>query len=178
MRQVELHAHRKDDSLMPLRELNMFAIFSTKWGLTTKKSLLWWAVTASDGAILTAVDMLVPGPEHQPRFPINFYAELLNNKWTPKKWNGPVQLEDPTGQLMMTPADMAFVQDPAFRKYAEEYVNNPEKFEKDFAKAYSKLLHLGVPGGKGGKGGKGGDNVNFPVALAAVIGVAATARLL
>jgi cytochrome c peroxidase len=102
-------------------------------------------------------------------FSNQFYTELLNNKWTPKKWSGPNQFEDPTGQLMMTPADMSFLTDPAFRKHVEVYAKDSDKFEKDFAKAYSKLLHLGV-------GGQCCTKVNFPVALAAVVGVAASSR--
>jgi len=87
-----------------------------------------------------------------------FFKELVDNKWTEKKWAGPKQFEDPTGHLMMTPADLAFRDDPAFRKHVERYANDPVAFEKDFAKAYSKLLALGVPGSH--------DNTQFPVLLA------------
>jgi len=103
-------------------------------------------------------------------FSNQFYLELLNNKWTPKKWNGPLQYEDPTGQLMMTPADMTFINDPVLRKHVEVYAKDGDKFEKDFAKAYSKLLHLGVA--------PKADKTNFPVLLAAVVGVAASSRFL
>jgi len=34
-------------------------------------------------------------------FTNEFFRELLENTWTRKKWNGPMQYEDPTGQLMM-----------------------------------------------------------------------------
>jgi len=100
-----------------------------------------------------------------------FYKELLENKWTPKKWNGPLQYEDPTGQLMMTPADMAFAEDPAFRKYVEQYAKDEKLFEKDFAKAYSKLLSLGVK-----RSGKDCNSLQFQALLAGVIGVAAASR--
>lgn len=40
-----------------------------------------------------------------------YFKLLLSEKWTPKKthkgkpWTGPLQYEDPSGELMMTPAD-------------------------------------------------------------------------
>jgi catalase (peroxidase I) len=40
----------------------------------------------------------------------NFYfQELLDNTWTQKKWGGPLQYEDPTGELMMLPSDVSSV---------------------------------------------------------------------
>lgn len=78
-------------------------------------------------------------------FSNSFYLELLENKWSEKKWNGPKQFEDPSGELMMLPADMAFRDDPKFRKYVEIYAKDEDRFSKDFASAFSKLLHLGVP---------------------------------
>ena len=45
---------------------------------------------------------------------------------------------------MMLPADLALIQDPEFRKYVEIYAKDEDLFFKDFAKAFSKLLELGV----------------------------------
>jgi len=45
---------------------------------------------------------------------------------------------------MMLPADLAFIQDPAFKKYVEIYANDQDAFFKDFALAFAKLLELGV----------------------------------
>jgi len=57
-----------------------------------------------------------------------------------------VQFEDvDTGELMMLPTDMALKTDPVFRKYAELYAKNEQKFFEDFALAFSKLISLGVP---------------------------------
>jgi len=58
--------------------------------------------------------------------------------------------EDSTGKLMMLPSDIALIQDPEFKKYVEKYAKNEDLFFKDFAKAFSKLLELGVafPAGK------------------------------
>merc|ERR1712080_811687 len=61
-------------------------------------------------------------------FSNEFYRELLENTWTLKKWNGPNHFEDPTGELMMLPADMAIANDPAFRKWAVIYKNDEARF--------------------------------------------------
>ncbi len=60
----------------------------------------------------------------------------------------PLQFEDKTGELMMLPADLALINDPEFRKWVEVYAKDANKFNADFAKAFEKLLHLGVPTGK------------------------------
>jgi len=78
-------------------------------------------------------------------FSNEFFRELVENKWTVKKWNGPLQYEDASGELMMTPADMAFLTDPNFRKYVDLYAKDEARFFQDFAKAFGKLLELGVP---------------------------------
>jgi len=77
-------------------------------------------------------------------FSNEYFRELIENTWTLKKWDGPQQYEDPTGELMMLPADLAFVQDPAFRKHVEAYAKDETLFFRDFAAAFSKLLELGV----------------------------------
>jgi len=46
---------------------------------------------------------------------------------------------------MMLPADLAFIQDPAFRKHVEAYAKDESLFFRDFAAAFSKLIELGVP---------------------------------
>lgn len=78
-------------------------------------------------------------------FSNEFFRELLENTWTKKRWNGPEQYEDPTGELMMTPADMSILRDPEFRKWAELYAKDQDAFFRDFASAFAKLLELGVP---------------------------------
>lgn len=74
-----------------------------------------------------------------------YFQELTNNKWRKKKWDGPLQYEDKSGQLMMLPADMALLWDKKFRKFVELYAKDAEKFDADFAGAFGKLLELGVP---------------------------------
>lgn len=68
-----------------------------------------------------------------------YFKELLNNTWTKKKWDGPEQFEDPTGELMMLPSDMAFLFDADFRKLVVEFANDEEVFMKEFASAWTKL---------------------------------------
>jgi len=82
-------------------------------------------------------------------FTNEFFRLLIEVKWTPKKWNGPLQFTDPTGKLMMLPADLVFVQDPEFRKYTELYAKDQDLFFKDFAKAFQKLEELGTGVGGG-----------------------------
>eukprot|EP00465_Bigelowiella_longifila_P007664 CAMPEP_0185263678 /NCGR_PEP_ID=MMETSP1359-20130426/15643_1 /TAXON_ID=552665 /ORGANISM="Bigelowiella longifila, Strain CCMP242" /LENGTH=321 /DNA_ID=CAMNT_0027851363 /DNA_START=34 /DNA_END=999 /DNA_ORIENTATION=+ len=76
-------------------------------------------------------------------FSNEYYRELFENKWKPKKWNGPHQFEDKSGKLMMLPTDMAIIEDPAFKPYAETYYKDEELFFKDFAKVWYKLQHVG-----------------------------------
>lgn len=77
-------------------------------------------------------------------FSNDFFRELFDQKWTPKKWNGPLQYEDASGELMMLPTDLAILQDPEFRKWAEIYAKDEDRFFNDFSKAFSKLLELGT----------------------------------
>jgi len=77
-------------------------------------------------------------------FDNSYFTLLLDEKWQVKA-GMPLQFEDKTGDLMMLPADLALVVDPEFRKYVELYAKDGNKFNQDFAKAFEKLLHLGVP---------------------------------
>jgi cytochrome c peroxidase len=73
-----------------------------------------------------------------------YFQDLLNTKWTRKQWHGPVQFEDPTGNLMMLATDLCLLDDPNFKKYVEMYAKDEKLFFKDFASAFGKLLELGV----------------------------------
>lgn len=77
-------------------------------------------------------------------FSNEFFRQLMENKWTVKKWNGPMQYEDPSGELMMLPSDMVFLTDPEFKKYVELYAKDEDLFFNDFAKAFTKLTENGV----------------------------------
>jgi catalase (peroxidase I) len=107
------------------------------------------------------------------KFSNQYFIQLIKNTWTKRKWNGPEQYEDSTGtcllkhashlsafpdpffylipffflgsgSLMMLPADLALIQDSKFKKIVEEYAEDKDVFFKDFAKAFGKLLELGV----------------------------------
>ncbi|KAF0686967.1 Aste57867_21259 [Aphanomyces stellatus] len=85
-----------------------------------------------------------PWTRAETTFSNEYFRELVENKWTLKKWNGPEQYEDPTGDLMMLPADMAFIWDPEFKKYVVMYAKDEELWHKDFAKAFQKMTENGV----------------------------------
>lgn len=72
-----------------------------------------------------------------------YFQELMNNEWHVRKWDGPKQYADPTGDLMMLPADMSIREDPVFAKYAAVFAIDEDLFFSEFAKAFGKLLELG-----------------------------------
>lgn len=75
-----------------------------------------------------------------------FFTVLKDEKWQVRDWKGPKQFQNAGGKdLMMLPADMAFLSDPAFRKHVDVYAADEQRFFGDFAKAFTKLLELGVP---------------------------------
>ncbi|KAI0218700.1 heme peroxidase, partial [Massospora cicadina] len=77
-------------------------------------------------------------------FTNDYFVKLVEEKWVPRKWDGPYQFADEnTKSLMMLPTDMALYKDPSYRKYVLEYAKDADKFAKDFADAFSKLLELG-----------------------------------
>jgi len=77
-------------------------------------------------------------------FSNDFFVQLVERKWTRKRWNGPEQYEDETGTLMMLPADLALLKDPEFSKWVKIYAEDETKFFQDFSKAFQKLLENGV----------------------------------
>ena len=77
-------------------------------------------------------------------FSNEFFRELVENKWTEKKWTGPKQYEDPTGQLMMLPADLVLLSSAKMSPYVKLYAKDKDAFFKDFADAFGKLLDAGV----------------------------------
>jgi cytochrome c peroxidase len=57
-------------------------------------------------------------------------------------WTGPAQFENPDGQLMMLPSDLALVRSDEFRPFVALYAKNEEAFFKDFASAFGKVQNL------------------------------------
>lgn len=76
-------------------------------------------------------------------FSNEYFRVLFEEPWTEKPWNGPLQYEDSSKQLMMTPSDLALRDDPGFRPYSEIYYKEYKTFEQDFAAAFKKLVELG-----------------------------------
>jgi len=76
-------------------------------------------------------------------FSNEYFRVLFEEPWTEKKWNGPLQYEDSSKQLMMTPSDLALRDDPGFRPYSEIYYKDYKTFEQDFAAAFQKLVENG-----------------------------------
>ncbi|WFD36383.1 cytochrome-c peroxidase [Malassezia cuniculi] len=89
-------------------------------------------------------------------FTNDFFNLLVNEKWEPKKWDGPFQWEDVgTHTLMMLPTDYALIEDASFKKTVQKYAKDEELFFKDFASVFSRLLELGVPAENFDAGAKG-----------------------
>jgi cytochrome c peroxidase len=91
-----------------------------------------------------------PWTNAETTFSNEYFRLLLEETWTlkkthnGKKWTGPKQYENKDGSLMMLPADLTLVQEPAFRQHVEFYAKNDEAFNKDFAAVFARLLELGV----------------------------------
>mmetsp|Transcript_95187 Transcript_95187/g.272857 ORF Transcript_95187/g.272857 Transcript_95187/m.272857 type:complete len:378 (+) Transcript_95187:44-1177(+) len=83
-------------------------------------------------------------------FSSEYFRNLLEKEWTQKTtfygkpWTGNPQYEDATRELMMLPSDIALLRDPAFRKWVELYAADEPRFFSDFARAFAKLMNLGV----------------------------------
>jgi len=78
-------------------------------------------------------------------FTNDFFVQLLDRKWTKKKNKAGVeQYYDETGTLMMLPADYALLDDREYKKWVDIYAKDEDKFFKDFAKAFQKLIENGT----------------------------------
>ncbi len=67
-------------------------------------------------------------------------------QWEPvdiREEDKPVDVEDPSVRYnpIMTDADMAMKMDPVYREISDRFYQNPEVFEKVFARAWFKLIH-------------------------------------
>lgn len=60
------------------------------------------------------------GPDRCNRL-LKFKFPQLSGRRRKKKWSGPMQYEDKSGQLMMLPADMALLWDKAMRKWVTAF---------------------------------------------------------
>eukprot|EP00927_Polykrikos_kofoidii_P040456 TRINITY_DN3457_c0_g1_i3.p1 TRINITY_DN3457_c0_g1~~TRINITY_DN3457_c0_g1_i3.p1 ORF type:complete len:771 (-),score=127.48 TRINITY_DN3457_c0_g1_i3:255-2567(-) len=77
-------------------------------------------------------------------FDNSYFKNLMDFEWQKRVWDGKEQFEDvATRRLVMLPTDIALKTDPIFSKIAREYADSQEVFFRDFALAFSKLLHNG-----------------------------------
>jgi len=77
-------------------------------------------------------------------FANEFFKELFDEEWQPRKGSTVLQFEDKkTQNLMMLPTDIALKSDPEFRKWSDIYYKDNDRFLKDFANAFKKLTELG-----------------------------------
>ncbi len=79
------------------------------------------------------------------RFNNEYFVNLVNKKWTERKWDGPRQFEDESKSLMMLPTDIALITDAVFRAHVERYAKCEKTFSDEFSAAYAKLVSLGTP---------------------------------
>ena len=81
------------------------------------------------------------------KFDNTYFTALLEEEWVEHVWDGKKQYEDKrTGKLMMLETDLALIRDDAFRTHVERYAADQDAFFADFARAYGRLLSLGVDG--------------------------------
>lgn len=83
------------------------------------------------------------------RFSNTYYKLLLSLDWKKKTLaNGVEQFvhvdEDLGEELMMLPTDYSLREDPHFKPYVELYAKDKDRFYKDFAEVFAKLIELGI----------------------------------
>jgi hypothetical protein len=86
-----------------------------------------------------------PWTQNPLNFDNQYFKNLVNMKWTPREWDGPLQFQDESGKYMMLPTDMALMSDEKFRPHVEAYAKDEQLFFTDFAAAFAKLLSNGCP---------------------------------
>jgi len=85
-----------------------------------------------------------PWTDNPLQFDNSYFKHLMNMEWQKRDWAGKEQFEDvATKRLIMLPTDIALKTDPVFSKIAREYADDQGAFFRDFALAFSKLLHNG-----------------------------------
>lgn len=122
-----------------------------RMGLTPQEMVALLGAHAMGRCHTDASGFWGPWTNAETTFSNEYFRLLVEERWSPKcthngkVWTGPDQFEDATGKLMMLPSDMALLADPELKQWVELYAKDQDKFFADFAKAFSKLLHLGLP---------------------------------
>ncbi|KAI9322882.1 heme peroxidase [Dichotomocladium elegans] len=80
-------------------------------------------------------------------FSNDYFQALAERKWIKKSLpNGGWQYVDKNNpDVMMLPIELSMYADKGFKPYFDLYAKDEEKFFEDFAKAFKKLIELGVP---------------------------------
>jgi cytochrome c peroxidase len=88
-----------------------------------------------------------PWQEAPTVFSNEYFKALKERTWIKKQLpHGGFQYVDKNNtDVMMLPAEIAMHNDKEFRKYFDLYAEDEDKFFKDFAVVFKKLLELGVP---------------------------------
>ncbi|KAF2812610.1 cytochrome c peroxidase [Mytilinidion resinicola] len=90
------------------------------------------------------------------RFGNQYFRLLARFEWAPKTLGSGVRQfvhvdEELRKELMMLPSDMALLADERFKEWVVRYAEDKELFYADFAKAFAKLMELGLRRGEDGK---------------------------
>ncbi|CAM9709062.1 unnamed protein product [Chrysoparadoxa australica] len=120
-------------------------VFTTQMGFNDQEIVALSGAHALGRCHLNASGYEGPWTPTPTMFNNAYFVLLKNLKWTPRKWEGPFQYSDASGQLMMLPSDLVLLQDKKFKKWVDVYADSEEKFFADFSKAFQTLLELGVP---------------------------------
>lgn len=87
--------------------------------------------------------------ENPIHFSNRFFTALLDEHW--KLYKVPttenVQYVNQSEELMMLNTDMELGRDQIFKKWSKYYAEDNDRFLKDFAEVFAKLIELGVPRG-------------------------------
>lgn len=88
-----------------------------------------------------------PWQEAPTMFSNDYYKVITSREWVKKDLpHGLWQWVDKANpDVMMLPIEIAMLEDKNLRPYYDLYAKDTDKFYEDFAKAFKKLIELGVP---------------------------------
>ncbi|KAF7727310.1 heme peroxidase [Apophysomyces ossiformis] len=88
-----------------------------------------------------------PWQEAPTMFSNEYFKAITERTWIKKNLptGGWQWVDKNNNDVMMLPAEISMYNDKSFRKYFELYAKDQDKFYEDFAKAFKKLIELGVP---------------------------------
>jgi catalase (peroxidase I) len=85
-----------------------------------------------------------PWTRHPLKFDNQYFKNLINLKWVPREWDGPLQYTDEeTKELMMLPTDLCLTTDEKFAPWVKIYAEDEQRFFNDFAEAFARLISNG-----------------------------------